>query len=284
MLLSLDCKPSYNILHTPLFHFRLMQCRPTLFTFAGQWKGIGVIGPLYYFFLYAFTPIEKFKATDMRLTKLNYSLAVLPTLLLAYAIPTYAMLYWSTLSGRQTWLFFWQMFPIWMSLTQRMIAFLIPNTYDSDRLQAPKRDLPVMRYTIGSLVTISASVWIWINATSPYSVTTMFFPEAIPSQTTGVVKFARDFLKIDEISLFGSTLLWLGYAFWDMKSAGMVETSWAMLILYALVSLMCLGPGATVGLGWLWREDIITNKRHKDAITEKTAKERSKTPAKLKAQ
>ncbi|KAK3307212.1 uncharacterized protein B0T15DRAFT_167512 [Chaetomium strumarium] len=34
-----------------------------------------------------------------------------------------------------------------------------------------------------------------------------------------------------------------------------------------LVSVLAVGPGATLGLGWLWREHILASRRHKDALT-----------------
>jgi hypothetical protein len=244
--------------------------RPTLFTLTAQLLGIGVVSPIYYFFHYISTPIEKFKATDMRLTRLNYSLAILPAIIVAYYIPLYAMLHWQTVSGRQSWLFFWQMSPVWISITALSLSYFIPNTTASDRLKAPKRDLPVMQYTIGVLSAFSAALWIRTNYTSPYGFASLFLPETIPSQTSNFLTFIRDFLKFDELSLFGNTLIWLGYLFWDIKHAGMINTSWLTIIFYATSSLLVLGPGATAGLGWLWREDIITNKRHKAAVTEAT--------------
>jgi hypothetical protein len=225
---------------------------------------------MYYFLHYISTPIEKFKATDMRLTKMHYSLTILPIILSIFYLPMFAMFHWPTLSGRETWLFFWQMSPVWISLTSFFLSYFIPNTTQSDRIKSPKRDLPVMRYTIGALSVLSTSIWIWTNATSPYSPWSLFVPELIPSQTSDFVTFVRNFLKVDELSLFGSTFLWLGYLLWDMKHAGMVKTPWALIVLYAVGTLTVLGPGATAGLGWLWREDIISNKRHKAALTEAT--------------
>lgn len=82
----------------------------------------------------------------------------------------------------------------------------------------------------------------------------------------------REFLKLDDISLSVNTLLWLAYLFWDMKSAGMVNISWVSIVLYAVASLVLLGPGTTAGLGWLWRENIIAKRKHKCAITEESVK------------
>lgn len=249
-----------------------MYNRPTLFTLLGQLLGIGVVSPIYYFLYYTYTPIENFKASDMRLGRMNYAVIVLPTLLIAYYGPAFAMLYWPTLSGRDSWLFFWQLFPVWILFTSTLLSMFIPDSTVSDKFNKSARDLPVIRYTIGALAALSSGIWLWtcFSLLEVNSIYNLFVPENFPADTTDYVAFAREFLKIDEISLFGNTFLWLGYLFWDMKYAGMVQTSWLRLILYLICSTLLFGPGATAGFGWLWRENIIASTRHKDAITKAT--------------
>jgi hypothetical protein len=244
--------------------------RPFLFTLLGQLLGIGVLSPLYYYLYYVYTPIEKFKASDMRLGCMNYALTVLPTMVLAYYIPAFAMLNWPSLSGREAWLFFWQMFPIWIAITTLVLSSFILDTTNSDKLHAPSRDMQVIKYTIGSLVMVSSAVWLWtfITSSSTLNFIDLFLPQIFPTKTTNLVDFTREFLKFDEVSLFGCTFLWLAYLFWDLKVAGMAKISWLMLTIRALCSILLIGPGGTAGLAWLWRENILASTRHKDAITE----------------
>jgi hypothetical protein len=206
----------------------------------------------------------------MRLGRMNYALVLLPILLLTYYIPAYAMLFWPTFSGRDSWLFLWQMFPVWIFLTTRLFSSFVPDTTVTDRFESPGRDLPVIRYTIGTLVTVSSAVWGFtcIRALFQIGLFGVFIPGSLPSQTTTLAAFAREFLKFDEIFLFGNTFLWLGLLFWDLKHAGMLNTCWFQLLGYLLVSVVALGPGATAGLGWLWRENILASTRHKDAVVE----------------
>jgi hypothetical protein len=82
-----------------------------------------------------------------------------------------------------------------------------------------------------------------------------------------MVRYVREFMKFDQIFFFISTFFWLALSFWDLKKAGMLAASWVKIVVSFALSLLVLGPGATAGLGWLWREDAITNKRHKGAIT-----------------
>ena len=44
-------------------------------------------------------------------------------------------------------------------------------------------------------------------------------------------------------------------------------------MLLAVIAVVGLGPGAAVGLGWLWREELLTKRRHQAAVTEKVARE-----------
>jgi hypothetical protein len=247
-----------------------------LFTFLGQLRGIGVVSPIYYFLYYISTPIENLKASDMRLGRMNYALAILPTLILAYYIPAYAMFHWSTLSGRESWLFIWQMFPGWISFTAMLLSSLIPDTTVSDRFESPNRDMPVIQYTIGTLITVSSTVWLFtcISTILQNEFPSVFVPDSLTSQTTNFAAFTQEFLKFDEIFLFGNTFLWLGYLFWDLKHAGMLKTTWIQLLAYLIGSVLLLGPGATAGLGWLWRENILVNKRHRDAVTQNRLIER----------
>jgi len=215
--------------------------------------------------------MENFKSSDMRLGRMNYALILLPTLLLTYYIPAFEMFFWPTLSGRESWLFLWQMFPVWIFLTTRLFSSFIKDTTITDRFEAPNRDMPVIRYTVGMLATLSAAAWslTCFRAVYQHELYSVFIPENLPGQTSSLAAFSREFLKFDEIFLFGNTFLWLGMLFWDLKYAGMLKTGWVRLLVYLVGSVLVLGPGATAGLGWLWREDVLTTTRHKDAVVEK---------------
>lgn len=210
----------------------------------------------------------------MRLGRRNFALALLPIMILTYYGPLYAMLEWNTNTGREAWLFVWQMFPIWVMLGGILSSFVVPDTTVSDRFNAPDSDLPIIRYTIGTLVTISSVSWSRTYMTSPYNMLSIFMPETLPTNTKDFVSFTREFLRVDGISLFGHTFLWLGYLFWDLKHAGMVQAGWLKISLYFVCSLVAFGPGATAGLGWLWRENVLATTRHKDAIVAKDVGEK----------
>ncbi|KAF2664645.1 FAD/NAD(P)-binding domain-containing protein [Microthyrium microscopicum] len=241
---------------------------PGLFTFLGQLRGVGVISPFYYLLHYISSPVENMQAADMRLGRLNYALVLLPTLLLTHYIPGYAMFHWPTFSGRESWLFLWQMFPVWVYLTAKVLSSFIPDTTLSDRFESPTRDLPVIKYTIGTLAAVSSTVWVFTCTTAllKNGISGVFLPDGLPGQATDFVTFTREYLQFDEIFLFGNTFIWLAYLFWDLKHAGMIKTKWIQLVFYLISSVLVMGPGTTAGLGWLWRETVLANTRHRDAV------------------
>ena len=112
---------------------------------------------------------------------------------------------------------------------------------------------------------MSASVWLYTLTMSPYSPLTMFIPQLTPPEQNWIDNI-RNFVQWDHVFCFGTALLWLGYLFSDLKHAGMVQQSWFRIVASAALTTVALGPGVAVGLGWLWREDVLANKRHKGAV------------------
>jgi hypothetical protein len=198
---------------------------------------------------------------------MNLVRAVLPTVAFGFLIPTYAMYLWPDLEARQSWLFVWQLFPIFMALIMFVFSYISPDTVASDKIRAPKRDLPLIRLIVGSTSFLAAVVWLWAWAAGPYSFVDVFIPQMLPMASPDLKTSTANFLRFDEIFVFGPQLVWLAYLFWDIKHAGMLSAGWLRLILYAVAGVFALGPGATLGLGWLWREHLIANRRHKFALT-----------------
>lgn len=210
--------------------------------------------------------IANFKATDMRLTNLAYTRTVLPVMTIAFYIPHYVSYLAPDLTTRHYAAWIWQLSPLWISILQFVLAkTIVPDTIRQDRLEAPTRDLPVIRYTVGTCIAISGAVWIYTLVMSPFSLATIFTPGLSENSTTWVT-YVRTVFQYDHLFCWSSALLWLGYLFADMKHAGMVTQSWVRLIAAMGLTLLAFGPGATVGLGWLWREDILINRRHKGAV------------------
>jgi hypothetical protein len=231
-----------------------------------QTYGAGVLVPIYFFAHYVQSPIENFRARDMRLTDMSYTASVLPVLVLAHYVPNFGS-FLPTLAPqtRHVWNWIWQPFPVYVSVLQNMLKYTVmPNTVQKDRIDNPQRDLPTIHYTIGSLCALSAGTWWYTLYASSYSPAALFIPDLSPGQSGDA--YVRMFLQLDEIFSMGACFLWLLYLYGDMKRAGMMEDSWIGIMAKGIASLIALGPGVTVGLGWLYRERLLATKWHKDAL------------------
>lgn len=231
-----------------------------------QFFGAGVIIPAYCFFHYIQSPIENFRARDMRLTDMGYTASVLPVLLLAHYVPSFGGFLGSIdPETRHMWNWIWQPFPVYVSALQLVLRYTVmPNTVQSDRVNNTQRDLPTIQYTIGSLCALSTATWWYTLYAAPYSWTTLFIPNLVQGQPGDA--YIRMFLQFDEIFVMTACFLWILYLYGDMKKAGMMEDSWVSIVLKGAVSVVALGPGVTIGLGWLYRERLLATKWHKDAL------------------
>ena len=233
-----------------------------------QLSGIGVLSSIYFFSFIVTSQISNYKATDSRLTSMRWTTTVLPTLVLVYYISLIGQFFAPTYTSRHNWNWIWQPFPIFASVVQQILARtgIVPDTVKHDRIHNPRRDLTVIRYTINTLAFAGACTWLYTLTTSPYSVRDIFIPDGPLTSKADLIQHVRTFLQYDHLFCFASTYLWLAYLFWDLKHAGMIRESWLRLVVYMIGLTAVVGPGATTGLAWLWREETIAFKRHKDAI------------------
>lgn len=72
------------------------------------------------------------------------------------------------------------------------------------------------------------------------------------------IPYWRNFLQWDYITTFGSTFVWLGLLFHDMKQAELLSTGWTSLVLMSVAITVFAGLGTVTGLAWLWREETIS--------------------------
>ena len=210
-----------------------------------------------------------------------HPLAVLPAVLLGYYLPAQGMLFSPDLPERQTWLFIWQLYPVWVSLSFQVLslALALPRRHGlganvmTTGKTSIRRDLRVVRLVVGVASILGATRWLWTAATATTGgyvggLAGVFVPAGIPGRMVGFDAFCREFLRWDEVFAFGAHLVWLGYyLLWDTRikrengwwgidwavNAGW----WAVVVLGTAMAVLAVGPGATVGLGWLWREAVL---------------------------
>lgn len=213
--------------------------------------GYEIVGTVYLCLLYVYSPIEKFRASDNRLTNMSYTVTVAP-LLVAFSILPRIMLQTSTFVEQASWTLQRMLYLI--GAGQFLLACsVVPNTQQFDRLWRVRRDVPWVRATIGLLVATSVIGRVHLLATA--------------IQHGGVLS-----LLGSELVFAASVIYWLVLVNRDFREAGMSNLGWIRGVLMCTGIAVAMGPNALLGLGWLWREEIILEKRHKDAMVDRSGK------------
>lgn len=231
-----------------------------------------MIFALYYFVHWVLTPIDSFKSTDMRLTQINYTRTILPSLLMVYYLPLIQSYLLPEMGQRQTWLQIWQWFPVTHALSQYILSKFWKDTSTQDKVDAPKRDVATIRYTIAIPALISSIVWLRTLLVAPTSLLQILLPQQLPTFLSDLLTSPADVLQWDYLLAVASAYLWLLYFAWDAKVAGMITHSWVTLLAAMAGMTVALGPGCALGAGFLYREYIITEKRHRAALTVESIK------------
>lgn len=215
---------------------------------------------------YIQTPIENFRARDMRLTDISYSASILPVMLLAHYIPHFVSFSaWIDPHTRHAANWIWQPFALWATALQYLLKkTVMSDTVKVDRVKSPLRDMPIIKYTVYTTCAISAATYWYTLCNAPFSAATIFIPNIAATKTDD--EFIRLFMQFDEIFFTAACMLWLLYLFGDLKRAGMMNASWLSIVGTGLVTVIAAGPGAAFGLGWWWREQLLATEWHKDAI------------------
>ncbi|KAK0732898.1 hypothetical protein B0T26DRAFT_682250 [Lasiosphaeria miniovina] len=223
---------------------------PGAFALAGQLLGMGVVCPFYYFLHYVFSPAAvRIPSTANQ----RQVLAAFSAVVVAFSFPASAMFFWPRPDTRQAWLFLWQLYPLYMAVTYAVASLVLPES--PIRLSSTA----ATRLCIACLSGLGATVWLWTTHGSLTGIAPIFIPTAIPRFTLpDFTAFCRQFLSWDEVFVFGSSLLWLAYLINDLDRLG--PYGWPLVLLGTIICTTTLGPGTTVGLGWLLREELLARK------------------------
>ena len=260
---------------------------PALFGIAFQMRGIGSIGPLYFFLHYVQSPLADYTALDWRLVNVAAARAALISLLLVLTLPTIAMYCWPVLSLRMPFNAVFQVFPITMSIIHYIFSkILVKDTTLQDRLHNVTADLPSIRLAVKTLSLISALTFNYVRFISKDSLASIFLPSWSPvaslltstPQDQDLTSGIKLFMQLDEISCFVAAFAWIALLIKDMKDVKMTDTSWAKIAGSAILGSFVAGPGAVVALAWLWREEILATKRAKGAVVRSTDTLNSQKP------
>lgn len=196
----------------------------------------------------------------MRTTDSSYIATILPVVLLPLIV-TFTVTDILADYGLAAVLPYWRVaFPVWVWAAPALSAryILSPSTINHDRLQNVRRDLPAIRKTLLVLCCVSAVAWqymIWSSPQSLAEVLAVVLQQRFPGS-----------LQADYVILAFGNLIWVALSMWDLKAAGTVRMSWLGLACRALGLMTVGGNGALLGFVWLYREQTLAMKRHKDAV------------------
>ncbi|KAH6627401.1 hypothetical protein F5144DRAFT_575712 [Chaetomium tenue] len=271
---------------------------PNIFITLGQALGIGPVSVLYCFTHYVASPLDSTitpsKNTNTTPTPTNTpnqwnqkqnpkqkqkhrpNPAALPAVLLTYLLPFYLTLAWPDRPARQSLLYAWQLHPLWLSVGLRAGGRVVEDVRAKYGVESGKEekvreeeeeDRAVVRWSVGVAAALGAGVWWWSLAQFGFG--KVFVPAGLVLPSDGVrdlTGYTAEFLRWDQVFAAGSHLAWMAYLFWDLKAAGMLREGWLKVVGLGLASVPLVGPGATVGLGWLFREHILATRTRKEAV------------------
>jgi hypothetical protein len=226
-----------------------------------QIAGGGVFLPIYYgLFLLFTTPIAQQPAAQ-RKVNLTDAWIYLPLMFVFNYGPVVGMLYHPTLAGRHYWTWFWQLYSVRMTIAYYAISFLA-SILPLPRLALRGSYRTTVTVMLAPCIAISAALWIYTLFNCPYPFSHIFWPQAFAEDTW--INRLRRILQLDYVFVSGTGLLWV---FGVLRDAGLHGVAGTMKIaLLGGIATVCVGPGATLGLLWLWREMMVTSggKEQKD--------------------
>ncbi|PIG69629.1 monooxygenase [Aspergillus arachidicola] len=235
---------------------------------AFQLKGIWMIAPFYYGLEYLITPLSALLSgsNSKEIDAVTTESLVLSTLT-GYYTTTFANFFALSLQSRQWYNAMWQIFPVTtpllqipFSLAKRWLSPSSPAQDKIDKKQQQRKRKQNIRYAYGTFSLISGLTFIYGRFTAPPGVSfwKLFVP-GLQDQLAPVTSFSDGiarFLKYDELLSMASAYVWLGLRFRELKQAG-ARFSWTRAAGAFVTSLLALGPGATLALGWGWREELL---------------------------
>lgn len=222
-----------------------------------------IIAPLYYLLnLFTCPSVAVLTPATRRLDMA--SLRVLPlTLLVIFYIPFFGSYTSPSFESRNWWNWVWQMFPLWIAVTQFLLTSLLPIGSKTSNVSQEKF---WVRLTVIPPALISSAVWVYTWIKAPYTMGEIFLPTKLIETEVGLLAL-RTLLRWDWVIFFGSTVVWLCFLAADLKRSGFVRYDWYVWAIVLVPMVGVVGPGATITGAWLLREEVImTNVRGLEVV------------------
>ncbi|KAK4942872.1 hypothetical protein LTR10_017448 [Elasticomyces elasticus] len=248
---------------------------PVIFGVAFQLKGIGMVGPIWFFLHYIQSPLRNYSSLDWRMVNVAAAKTALVAMLATLVVPTFAMYFTPDLDQRLQINVMWQVFPFFTVVFHYLLRKLtVSDTTRVDRLYNVHADLPYVRFAVYTLSAISALTFNWVRFTSTASIASLMIPDwnvvnaLLRAEPVGLdfPAATKVFLQVDEVVCFGAAFVWLALLVRDLKKAEMTTTAWWKIVVSGGVGTVLIGPGAVVALAWLWRDEMLATKKAKGSV------------------
>ena len=229
-----------------------------------QVRGIGFIAPIYCFLHYVQSPLENYAAADNRMLQIGGVKTIIPTIVLTYIIPTIGMFFAPGIGNRQ-WIngVFWQPFPVYGAILQRILPLFVKDTTKEDRVQNPEADMPYLRAAYGFSAAVGTFTYLYLHAASPVSIGHLFFDNLRdPTAALPLIRGALKVLRYDQICAFSATTIWTLLSFKDLKQAGKLQAGWGHILGVFAAMNVAVGPGAALSVMWAWREERLAKRQN----------------------
>jgi hypothetical protein len=190
---------------------------------------------------------------------------ILPTIWMAYILPSVAMFAVPGLVNRQ-WIngVFFQPFSLYAYAIQRTLLTIHSSSKNKEEEEeATEADL---RLIYGLSAAASASVYLYLWIKSPGSMADIFFSEtSSPTAPITMLKGAAKVLRYDQLCSFGAGAVWTLLHFWDLKREGLMRSAgWGKILGVFGAMNVVGGPGAAMTGMWAWRESIINKEINRE--------------------
>ena len=218
----------------------------------------------------------------------NHVIAIFPALLIGFVLPSILMSLPApsllSYEQKQTYIAIWQMFPVWVSLIQIALPYVIPKpTKTSSTKSLGLQELHAMRILYVGLLIIAAYGQ---AATAMLMATSSFFPDLFASEFKGVFNPSKVFLpaavspsikmpaigsgthlllQYDELVGSGAVVLWSTALFMIVYRKCRSAQSEASLVAYGLMAMLLTGPlGYAAACMWARDELIVSEAEGND--------------------
>ena len=218
-----------------------------------------MIIPIYYFAYLTYTSPLCTQPMVKRTINIRESIIWAISMVLLHTIPAIGMMLDITFEARHWWTWFWQLYVVRISLAWYAVNFISRSiSIPAFRSNMSYRTMVTLLYA--PFIGIAVAFWTYTILYCPHKLSEVFVPR-VTTEDTWVLHMRRT-LQYDQLFVHGSSVLWVAL---DSRRNGLgsaIRVIAAGLLLTALV-----GPGASLGMLWLWRERKLTS--HHRTVTVK---------------